>query len=104
MRNVSDYAGFLTFAPGAHGVDAIYLTPLAPDEGAAQGHDEHEAIKTLAAVIVQPGWLREGAEGRGRGRVLLLHDRHRADQLTARSPSIAITCRATSATSRSSGA
>ena len=50
MRNVSDYAGFLTFAPGAHAVDGIYLTPLAPDEGASEGHDEHEAIKTLAAV------------------------------------------------------
>ena len=50
MQNVSDYAGFLTLAPGAHGVEGIYLTPLAPDEGAAEGHGEHEAIKTLAAV------------------------------------------------------
>jgi hypothetical protein len=50
MLNVSDYAGFLTFAPGAHGVEAIYLTPLRPDEEGAEAHREHEAIKTLAAV------------------------------------------------------
>jgi hypothetical protein len=50
MQNVSDYAGFLTFAPGAHGVDAIYLTPLAPDEGTEAHGGEHEAVKTLASV------------------------------------------------------
>jgi hypothetical protein len=54
MKNVADYAGFLTFAPGAHGVDAIYLTPLKPDDGNDQGHGEHEAIKTLASVSFNP--------------------------------------------------
>jgi hypothetical protein len=54
MRNVSDYAGFLTFAPGAPGVEAIYLTPLKPDEESAEAHSEHEAIKTLAAVSFGP--------------------------------------------------
>jgi hypothetical protein len=53
MQNVSDYAGFLTFAAGGHGVDAIYLTPLKPDEG-GEDHGEHEAIKTLAAVSFNP--------------------------------------------------
>jgi len=53
MQNVSDYAGFLTFAAGGHGVDAIYLTPLKPDEG-GDDHGEHEAIKTLAAVSFNP--------------------------------------------------
>lgn len=52
MRNVSDYAGFLTFAAGGHGVDAIYLTPLKPDDGSDAGHGEHEPIKTLAAVSI----------------------------------------------------
>jgi hypothetical protein len=50
MKNVSDYAGFLTFSPATEGADAIYLTPLAPDDGTAHGHDEAEHIKTLAAV------------------------------------------------------
>ena len=50
MRNIADYAGFLTFLPGAQGADAIYLTPLKPDEESAGGHGEHEPIKTLAAV------------------------------------------------------
>lgn len=54
MDNVSDYAGFLTFAPGGHGVEAIYLTPLTPDAGTSEGHAEHEAIKTLAAVSFNP--------------------------------------------------
>ena len=53
MQNVSDYAGFLTFASGGHGVDAIYLTPLKPDDG-GEGHGEHEPIKTLAAVSFNP--------------------------------------------------
>lgn len=54
MRNVSDYAGFLTFAAGGHGTDAIYLTPLKPDDGSEAGHGEHEPIKTLAAVSIDP--------------------------------------------------
>jgi len=49
-KNVSDYAGFLTFSPGTQGADAIYLTPLKPDEG-GEGHGhEAEHVKTLAAV------------------------------------------------------
>jgi hypothetical protein len=55
MRNVADYAGFLTFAPGGHATEAIYLTPLHPDEGETpSAHVEHEPIKTLAAVTVGP--------------------------------------------------
>ncbi|MCC7127070.1 MAG: exo-alpha-sialidase [Acidobacteria bacterium] len=54
MRNVTDYAGFLTFAPAGTGADAIYLTPVAPDEANLTnehaGHDEGAHIKTLAAV------------------------------------------------------
>ncbi|MDH4065954.1 MAG: glycoside hydrolase, partial [Acidobacteriota bacterium] len=50
MQNVEDYAGFLTFAPGATGADAIYLTPLEPDDGSASGRDEDERTKTLATV------------------------------------------------------
>jgi hypothetical protein len=53
MRNVADYAGFLTFAPTATGADAIFLTPSEPDDEASTaehaGH-EMEHIKTLAAV------------------------------------------------------
>jgi hypothetical protein len=58
MRNVSDYAGFLTFAPGADGADAVYLSPAVPDEGdTGAGHgSSHEPTKTLAAV-------RLGADG-----------------------------------------
>lgn len=54
MKNVSDYAGFLTFAPGAEGADAIYLKPLAPDDGASGSHGDHEPTKTLAAVSFAP--------------------------------------------------
>jgi hypothetical protein len=54
MKNVADYAGFLTFSPTAQGADAIYLTPLAPDDGTAHGHDDAEHIKTLAAVSFAP--------------------------------------------------
>jgi hypothetical protein len=54
MKNVADYAGFLTFSPTAHGADAIYLTPLAPDDGTSHGHDDAEHIKTLAAVSFAP--------------------------------------------------
>jgi hypothetical protein len=43
-NNVKDYSGFLTFLPGPAGVDAIYLTPLAPDDGAGPPHD---GIKTV---------------------------------------------------------
>jgi hypothetical protein len=50
MQNISDYAGFLTFSPGPDGADAIYLTPLTPDDGATHAHDGPEQIKTLAAV------------------------------------------------------
>lgn len=50
MKNVSDYAGFLTFAPREGGADAIYLNPLKPDEDAPAGGHEVEHVKTLAAV------------------------------------------------------
>lgn len=50
MKTVSDYAGFLTFAPREGGADAIYLNPLKPDEDAPAGGHEVEHIKTLAAV------------------------------------------------------
>ena len=43
-RNVSDYSGFLTFLPRAAGVDAVYLTPLSPDDGTSTPHDH---IKTV---------------------------------------------------------
>ena len=33
--------------------EAIYLKPLKPDDG-SRGHEEHEAIKTLAAVSFGP--------------------------------------------------
>jgi hypothetical protein len=65
MRNVADYSGFLTFAPGAAG-DAVYLTPVAPDEGkGGPGHAEH--IKTLAAVSI-------GADGAVSGQRVIDED------------------------------
>lgn len=59
MENVSDYSGFLTFAPGGGGADAVYLTPVAPDDGSSSGH-EHEPVKTLAAVRLGPDGRAEG--------------------------------------------
>jgi hypothetical protein len=52
LRNVADYAGFLTFAPGPGAADAIYLSPAMPDEGdSAGGHGSgSEPTKTLVAV------------------------------------------------------
>jgi len=47
FENVSDYAGFLSFLPTARGVDAVYLTPLHPDDGTT---DEHAHIKTVGMV------------------------------------------------------
>lgn len=47
FANVSDYAGFLQFLPTARGVDAVYLTPLHPDDGTM---DEHAHVKTLGVV------------------------------------------------------
>jgi hypothetical protein len=46
-RNVKDYSGFLTYLPGAAGVDAVYLTPLSPDDGRGPAHDH---IKTLGVA------------------------------------------------------
>ena len=46
-RNVKDYSGFLTYLPGAAGVDAVYLTPLSPDDGSGPAHDH---IKTLGVA------------------------------------------------------
>ena len=43
-RNVKDYSGFLTFLPRASGMDAVYLTPLSPDDGTGPAHDH---IKTV---------------------------------------------------------
>jgi hypothetical protein len=45
--NIKDYAGFLSFLPSARGLDAVFLTPLAPDDGTG---DEHHFVKTLGAV------------------------------------------------------
>lgn len=51
MANVSDYAGFLTFAPGPRGTEAIYLNPLVPDDGNSHAHEgEGAPVKTLVAV------------------------------------------------------
>lgn len=44
QRNVHDYSGFLSFLPTARGMDAVYLTPLAPDDGTSVAHDH---IKTV---------------------------------------------------------
>ena len=44
FANVSDYAGFLSFLPTSRGVDAVYLTPLHPDDGTTE---EHAHIKTV---------------------------------------------------------
>lgn len=44
FANVSDYAGFLQFLPTSRGVDAVYLTPLHPDDGTTP---EHAHVKTL---------------------------------------------------------
>jgi hypothetical protein len=76
MKNVSDYAGFLTFAPREGGADAIYLNPLVPDEGAPAGGHEEEHTKTRPRSLGTDGTVRTA--GRGRGRLLVLHDRHRA--------------------------
>ncbi len=46
-RNVKDYSGFLTYLPGAASVDAVYLTPLSPDDGSGPAHDH---IKTLGVA------------------------------------------------------
>ena len=55
-RNVKDYSGFLTYLPGAAGVDAVYLTPLSPDDGSGPAHDH---IKTLGvARFAADGTLR----------------------------------------------
>lgn len=63
MANVSDYAGFLTFAPApGGGVEAIYLNPLTPDDGSEHAHEGASApVKTLAAVTF-------GADGTVSGR------------------------------------
>ncbi len=50
-RNVHDYSGFLSFLPTARGIDAVYLTPLAPDDGASVAHDH---IKTVGVASFGP--------------------------------------------------
>ncbi len=55
VRNVTDYSGFLSFLPGTEGMSAVYLTPLAPDTGAA--HDANHGgghIKTVGVVRFAP--------------------------------------------------
>ena len=47
LRNVHDYSGFLSFLPTARGVDAVYLTPLAPDD---EGSVAHDHIKTVGVA------------------------------------------------------
>ncbi len=49
--NVHDYSGFLSFLPTARGVDAVYLTPLAPDDGTSVAHDH---IKTVGVASFDP--------------------------------------------------
>jgi hypothetical protein len=51
LRNVHDYSGFLTLLPTARGVDAVYLTPLAPDDGTSVAHDH---IKTVGVAALGP--------------------------------------------------
>lgn len=62
--NVSDYAGFLSFLPAAGGVDAVYLTPLHPDDGSSS---EHAHVKTV-------GVTRFAADGREVGRQIVDED------------------------------
>ncbi|MCC6991268.1 MAG: exo-alpha-sialidase [Acidobacteria bacterium] len=51
FQNVSDYSGFLSFLPTARGVDAVYLTPLHPDDGSGE---EHEHVKTVGIAQFGP--------------------------------------------------
>ncbi len=51
QRNVKDYSGFLTFLPTSAGVDAVYLTPLAPDDGSGPAHNH---IKTVGVARLAP--------------------------------------------------
>ncbi len=51
VRNVHDYSGFLSFLPTPRGVDAVYLTPLAPDDGVSVAHDH---IKTVGIASFAP--------------------------------------------------
>ena len=60
-RNVHDYSGFLSFLPTARGVDAVYLTPLAPDDGTSVAHDH---IKTVGVATL-------GADGVVAGRQIV---------------------------------
>lgn len=64
FQNVSDYAGFLSFLPTARGVDAVYLTPLHPDDGST---DEHAHVKTV-------GIARFGVDGKEVSRQIVDQD------------------------------
>ncbi len=64
FENVSDYAGFLSFLPTSRGVDAVYLTPLHPDDGTG---DEHDHVKTV-------GIARFGPDGRELSRQIVDRD------------------------------
>lgn len=62
VRNVKDYSGFLSFLPTGATATAVYLTPLAPDDGTGGNEDEH--IKTV-------GIARFGADGREVDRMIV---------------------------------
>lgn len=51
FANVKDYAGFLSFLPSPRGLDAVFLTPLHPDDGSGE---EHGFVKTLGVVRLGP--------------------------------------------------
>lgn len=55
FQNVSDYAGFLSFLPTPRGMDAVYLTPLHPDDGTGR---EEDHVKTVGIAR----WDRSGRE------------------------------------------
>lgn len=63
-RNVKDYSGFLTFLPERDQVRAAFLTPLAPDDGAAADAHEHDHVKTFGVVTFGP-------DGRTRSREIV---------------------------------
>lgn len=52
VRNVKDYSGFLSFLPTGTTTTAVYLTPLAPDDGT--GGDEDDRVKTVGIARFAP--------------------------------------------------
>jgi hypothetical protein len=53
-RNVTDYSGFITFLPTPQGTSAVFLTPLAPDDGASEPGKPVKHVKTLGIVTFGP--------------------------------------------------